>query len=462
MSTQDPVRPSRGPSEGEYQTLRETLQADPFGLASHPFEDAGEPVAPPKHPAWALVRLVLVVALILGAGYAAGVGETLLLVLALIVCIVAHELGHYIMAKWAGVKVTEFFVGFGPRLWSVRRGETEYGVKSIPLGGYCRIVGMSNLEEVDPIDEPRTYRQASTWRRLSIVSAGSAMHFLIAIVVLFAMFFWTGDQGNYLAPAADAPIAAIDGLANGPSPAEDAGFRPGDRIEAIDGHRFPTWSALTAYIQAHPGTRLDVTVRRSGHLVALYPVPVDLSKVTIAGPAGQGLVRPRAPTGFLGIQTSALSRPGLTASISDAGGAWVSVSARTLHALGHLFTLSGAHSYIHMLSSKQAADNPNNSVRFSSPVKVVQLFHQAGQDGLSTVLYLLAVVNISLGIFNLGPLLPLDGGHVAIAAYEGVRSRRRRYRVDLAKLLPLFYVAIAAIVFLGATSLFLDIRDLAT
>ncbi|MGH9059400.1 MAG: site-2 protease family protein, partial [Acidimicrobiales bacterium] len=167
------------------------------------------------------------------------------------------------------------------------------------------------------------------------------------------------------------------------------------------------------------------------------------------------------PTGFLGIETSSIVRPGLAASVSDAGGAFVHVSALTLHALGHLFTFNGVHSYLHMLTSQKAADNPNNQVRFASPVKVVQLFHQAGQDGLSTVLYLLAVVNISLGLFNLAPLLPLDGGHVAIAAYEGVRSRRRRYRVDMTKLLPVFYVAIAAIVFLGATSLFLDIRDLA-
>ena len=117
---------------------------------------------------------------IVGLGFAAGAGETVLLVLALIGCIVAHEFGHFVTAKAAGIKVTEFFVGFGPRLWSVRRGETEYGVKALPLGGYCRILGMNNLEEVDPADEPRTYRQAPLWRRLSVALAGSAMHFLIA------------------------------------------------------------------------------------------------------------------------------------------------------------------------------------------------------------------------------------------------------------------------------------------
>ena len=197
------------------------------------------------------------VVLVVGLGFAAGAGETVLLVLALIGCIVAHEFGHFITAKAAGIKVTEFFVGFGPRLWSVRRGETEYGVKAVPLGGYCRILGMNNLEEVDPADEPRTYRQAPVGRRLSVALAGSAMHFLIAIVVLFAMFFWTGDNGNYLAspsalPASN-PIVEIDGLSTGASPAQLAGFHLGDRIVAVDGRHFTNWAQLSGYIQAHPG-----------------------------------------------------------------------------------------------------------------------------------------------------------------------------------------------------------------
>src|SRR6202021_1216367 len=106
--------------------------------------------------------------------------------------------GPFPPPKGAKIKVTEFFVGFGPTLWSVRRGETEYGIKALPLGGYCRIIGMHNLEEVDPADEARTYREAPLWRRLSVATAGSAMHFLIALCLLFALFFWTGDDGHYL------------------------------------------------------------------------------------------------------------------------------------------------------------------------------------------------------------------------------------------------------------------------
>jgi membrane-associated protease RseP (regulator of RpoE activity) len=449
---------------------RETLEADPLNLAGHRDWEAEHPEAPPLTPdqqRGALLRLVVAVAAVVGLGFLAGAGETVLLVLALIGCIIAHEFGHFITAKSAGIKVTEFFVGFGPRLWSVQRGETEYGVKALPLGGYCRIIGMNNLEEVAPEDEPRTYRQASLPRRLSVALAGSAMHFLIAIVVLFAMFFVTGDNGNYLNSAsalpASNPIVEIDGLTTGASPAQLAGFHLGDRIVSVDGRHFSSWEALTSYIQARPGQRLDVTVERNGHLLSLFPVPVNRNVVQIKG---GGL--PRAPTGtkpigFIGLSPSPVIHSSLGESFSRAGGAWVHASALTLGAFSHLFTSHGVSSYFHMLSSQKAADNPNAGVRFVSPVGIVRLANQAGHSGLASVLWLVAVINISLGIFNLLPIFPLDGAHVAIALYEGARSRRRRrYHADVAKLLPLFYLGLAVIVFLGASALFLDLRDLAT
>ena len=108
----------------------------------------------------------------------------LIVILAIVVMITLHELGHFVMAKRAGMKATEFFLGFGPKLWSTRRGETEYGIKLIPAGAYVRIIGMSNLEEVDPADEERTYRAKPYWRRLSVAVAGSTMHFILAFVLI--------------------------------------------------------------------------------------------------------------------------------------------------------------------------------------------------------------------------------------------------------------------------------------
>ena len=116
----------------------------------------------------ALVRLVLAVVVGLLVAQRTGHFATVSVILAVIAMIMLHELGHFLTAKWAGMKVTEYFLGFGPRIWSVRRGETEYGVKALPLGGYVRIIGMHNLEEVDPADEARTYRQKPYWRRMSV------------------------------------------------------------------------------------------------------------------------------------------------------------------------------------------------------------------------------------------------------------------------------------------------------
>src|SRR5204863_105993 len=126
------------------------------------------PVMDPNEQRSALVRLAMIVVAAIVAAAVTGVTKTVAVVLAIIVMIMLHELGHFLMAKSAGMKVTEFFLGFGPRLWSVRKGETEYGVKAIPAGGYVKIIGMSNLEEVPPEDEPRTYRQQPVWRRLSL------------------------------------------------------------------------------------------------------------------------------------------------------------------------------------------------------------------------------------------------------------------------------------------------------
>lgn len=443
--------------------LRQALAADPLGLATHHDWESEEGGTEAPSSRWALLRLALVVVAVVGVAYAAGVGETVLLVFALIVCIVLHELGHFLTAKAAGMKVTEFFVGFGPRLWSVKKGETEYGVKGLPFGGYCRIIGMHNLEEVDPADEPRTYRQKPVWRRLSVATAGSAMHFLIAIVVLFAMFFWTGDNGNYLPLPANNPIVGIESLSTGQSPAEKAGIQAGDRILAIDGHHFATFEQMGTFIQARPDKRLTLTVERSGRVVTLHATTVNLATVRVRGPDASAATHPTKPTGFLGIVISDTVHSSFTQSVSNAGGAWAHVAGLTVGAFGRLVTLHGIHEYLSMLSSKQAADSPTNSVRFESPVGVVRLFHSAAESGLPDVLYLLAVINISLGIFNMIPMLPLDGGHVVIAAYEGVRSRRRRrYHADVAKLLPLFYLTMALIIFLGASSLFLDLRDALT
>lgn len=440
---------------------RETIETDPLGLANRRhFDEEDNREAPPPDPESQradLLRLAIGVAALIGIGFIAGAGETVLLVIALVLCIVAHEFGHFVAAKTGAIKVTQFFVGFGPRLWSVQRGETEYGVKALPLGGYCRILGMNSLEEVDPAEEGRTYRGAPMWRRLLIDVAGSSAHFVIAIVLLFAMFFWTGDQARYLTkvPASN-PISQILALKSGVSPAEQAGFRTGDRIVAIDGQRFSTWERQGKYIQAHPGQKLDVTVQRGGRTIHLYPTPVPASSLKTSGP--QSLPSPNA--GIIGLGVSPTIHSSFGSSVSEAGGAFVSAGAQTFDGLGHLVTLHGISSYFHMLTSQKAATSNSNQI--VTVVGLPSVLHQASQSGLPTVLWVVALINISIGILNLLPLFPLDGGRVVIDLYEGARSVRRPYRVDMLKLLPVLYVSLAMFVLYSAGWILINLRTLSS
>jgi len=415
---------------------------------------------PPEPPSTgdqraALARLILVLTAAAVLSIVTGVGETVAIVAAILVMIVLHEFGHFITAKWAGMKVTEFFVGFGTRLWSFRRGETEYGVKAFPLGGYVRIIGMNNLEEVDPADEPRALRQKPYWQKLSVLVAGSAMHFLIALVLLYVLFAAVGQPGP-----ASLTVGTVSQLTTGPSPAEQSGIKVGDRIVSVDGRTFKSFDDLAVYIKAKPGQRLDVAVERTGQAIHLFPTTVDLSKVQVKGPGGGAAAS--NPTGFLGIgPTFPTVRFGVLGAFSKAGGQFVDISAKTFDALGSLVTARGVSSYGHMLVDQKAADSPTATARFSSPVGIVRIAHQAAQDGLGTVLYLLVLINIFVGIFNMLPLLPLDGGHVAVATYERIRSRKgRMYHADVMKLMPVTYAVVALLGFIFVTSLFMDIRSL--
>jgi membrane-associated protease RseP (regulator of RpoE activity) len=427
------------------------LQApiDPGGSDPPPQPTAGE-----QHAALARLLLVLVAAAILSI--VTGVGETVAIVASILVMIVLHEFGHFIMAKWADMKVTEFFVGFGTRLWSIRRGETEYGVKAFPLGGYVKIIGMNNLEEVDPADEPRTLRQKPYWRKLSVLVAGSVMHFLIALVLLYFLFAAIGQPGP-----PSLTVGAVSQLTTGPSPAEQAGIQVGDRIVSVDGRTFKNFDDLSPYIKSKPGQKLDMTIDRHGQVIHLTPTTVDLSKVHVAGAGGSGLAADK-PTGFLGIgPTIPNVRAGVFESFSKAGGSFVDISAKTFDALGGLVTAHGVSSYGHMIVDQKAADSPTATTRFSSPVGIVRIANQAAQSGLGTVFFLLVLINIFVGIFNLLPLLPLDGGHIAVATYERIRSRKgRRYHADIMKLMPLTYGVVMLLAFIFVTSLFMDIRSL--
>jgi len=351
-----------------------------------------------------------------------------------------HELGHFLMARRAGMKVTEFFLGFGPRIWSFQRGEVEYGLKAIPAGAYVRIIGMTNLEEVPPEDEPRTYRQKGYWSRLSVAVAGSAMHFLIAIVLLIVVIGGFGIQRD--------TAWKISQLTSN-SPAVAAGLQSGDRITAIDGIAVSTFADLTTQIRSRPGQTVALTVVRPNG-------DTEQVNVTLAAtnPENENV-------GFLGIgEGRDYVRDAPPVALVSAAQEFGRISWDSVVCLTKVFSPNGVRNYIDQLTNKPAAtgsatasSNPD-STRLVTPIGVARLHPNSVAD----FLLLLAVVNISIGLFNLFPVLPFDGGHVVIATYEAVRSRKgRRYHADIRKMFPVSYAIMGIFLFFVVGSLWLDI-----
>ena len=199
------------------------------------------------------IGLFLLIAGIVALGVLGSV-SAVIVVIALLVMIFMHELGHYLTAKSAGMKVTEFFLGFGPRIWSFHKGETEYGLKAIPAGAYVRIIGMHNLDPVAPEDEPRAYKNQPYWRKMSVASAGSMMHFIMAVVLLFCLFAFYGQQQNSVWT-----VGSLSRLGDTQtSPAIAAGLKVGDKIVSVDGIPVSDFDHAVELIQARPGQTIAI------------------------------------------------------------------------------------------------------------------------------------------------------------------------------------------------------------
>jgi membrane-associated protease RseP (regulator of RpoE activity) len=372
-------------------------------------------------------------------------------VVGLLGSVMLHEAGHFLTARRFGMKATQFFVGFGPTLWSTRRGETEYGVKAIPAGGFVKIVGMTPLEEVEPGDEDRAFFRHPTGRKTVVLSAGSLVHFalcLILVVIAVAAFGIPREKPGAEVAAVSAcvagePKATCETPGAVPGPAAKAGIRAGDLVTAVDGRQVKS-DELVKYVKAHAGEPVRLTVHRGDRDLTLTVVPTRV-------------VRPstKTPIGAIGVSVG----PHYVTDHLGPGGV-VKETGTTIKLLvtGTVQTLT------HKLGTISKVYSPDRDPSgFIGVVGAGRISGEIAQSEISLgervqgLILLLAGLNLFVGIFNLLPLLPLDGGHIAVVWFEAARDRIRRLRgytgelqrVDMNKLMPLTFAVV--LLFAGFT-----------
>jgi membrane-associated protease RseP (regulator of RpoE activity) len=376
-------------------------------------------------------------------------------VVGLFASIMLHEAGHFLTARRYGMKATQFFLGFGPTLWSTRRGETEYGVKAVPAGGFVKIIGMTPLEEVEPGDEDRAFYRHPARRKTVVLAAGSTVHFILCIVLVAFVIVAFGVSkerpGAQIASVstcvADDPAASCSTRGAVAAPAANAGLKPGDVVTAVNGKAVDDAKQLITAVKASAGRPVSLTVQRDGasRVIAVTPVQVTRPKTT-------------EPIGAIGVsvgQNSATEHLGPVGVVKETG------STIKLLVTGTIETLT------HKLGSITRVYSPDRDP--GGFVGVVGVGRISGElanldtslsDRVAGLLLTLAGLNLFVGVFNLLPLLPLDGGHIAVVWFEAVRDRIRRtrgytgelQRVDYNRLMP---VTFAVVVLFAAFTLFL-------
>lgn len=399
----------------------------------------------------------------------------LVFVVGLLFSIAWHELGHLSTAKFFGIRVPQYMVGFGPTIWSRKKGDTEYGIKGIPLGGYIRMIGMfppgpdgriearstspwrgmiedarsAAFEELQPGDEDRLFYTRKPWKRVIVMFAGPFMNLVLAAVIFIgvAMSFGFQTQTTQVAGVQKCVISQSEKRekcekGDPVSPAQAAGLKAGDKIVAFNGKRVEDWSTLSGLIRETIGPA-TLTVERDGTQKVLH---AELAKNMVAQKDSKGEVVPDkyVPAGYLGFAASTEIVPLSFPQSVDRMGTMIGDGVESIIALP---------SKIPDLWSAAIGDGPRKD---DSPVGVVGAARIGGevmtldipaQNQIAMMLFLLAGFNLSLFLFNMLPLLPLDGGHIAGALWESLRrSLARLFKrpdpgpFDVAKLMPVAYV----------------------
>ncbi|WP_240665982.1 RIP metalloprotease [Agromyces sp. LHK192] len=410
-----------------------------------------------------------------------------------------HEIGHLVPAKLFGVKVTQYMIGFGPTIWSRRRGETEYGVKAIPFGGYISMIGMfppakgerakedstgffrglvqdareSSAESITPGDEHRAFYLLPVWKRIIVMFGGPFMNLVLGVLLFGVLVMGFG------LPQTTATVGTVSECAlpanserqtcepgDPAAPGAAAGIEPGDTIVSIDGVPIESWEQSTAIIREHPGEQLDVVVERDGDEAALEVTPMlseryalDEQGEIVTDASGEPLT---VDAGFVGISPTVARVQQPVTEVFPAVGQQISGVA------GIIFNLPQR-----MVDVANAAFGPGERDP-NGPMSVVGVGRVAGEvaatdqlpfvEKAAGLVGILASLNIALFVFNLIPLLPLDGGHIAGALWEAIRRGfAKLFRrpdpgpVDLAKLMP---ITLGVVVILGAMSALLIYADI--
>jgi membrane-associated protease RseP (regulator of RpoE activity) len=407
--------------------------------------------------------------------------------------IALHEIGHLVPGKLFNVKTTEYFVGFGRKLWSRRRGETEYGIKAVPVGGYVRLVGMfppakdrpdqiraystgpfraladnaraAEWSTIRPEDQGRLFFQKPFWQKLIIMASGPMMNILLAFLILLGVSVTYGVYRSQLTISAvqDCIVAVNDPdkscAGKPPTPAAQSGIQPGDKIVAFNGVPVSSWDDVSRLIRGNLDRPAVVTVERGGQRLDLKPV-----NTVITGVPDRYDPSKRVAAGFFGVEPEVVrERGGPSAVIGDM---W-QMTKQTVVALAY-FPVKVYYTAYNLVTGK-----PRD---IYGPMSIVGASRAAGEIAstdqidaaakVASMFTVLGAVNLFVALFNFVPLLPLDGGHVAAAFYEAVRRTIARVLgrpdpgpVDTAKLLPVAYIVGGVILIAGVVLILADIID---
>jgi len=363
-------------------------------------------------------------------------------VVALLLSVMVHEFGHYITARRYGMWVSEFFVGFGKKIWSVERGETEFGVKAIPVGGYCKIEGMSPGDEMPEGEEGRAFYKASSGKKLVVLGAGSFLHFVLGYLLLFTLFAGIGT--NQVLPVISQVVPD--------SAAAAAGIEPGDEIVSINGKKVTEWYKDVEVIRDSKGKELTIVLERDGSEISV----LTSSRLTEIDGTSRYV---------LGIVNDVgLKRSGLLLSIKNSALVTQDFLTESVKSLAKL------PEKVPALWGATVRGEERDANGLVGVVGVARVSGEAvGSDKLTpmerlaTFVLIVASLNIFVGIFNLLPILPLDGGHMAVAIADEIRAFFARLRgrprpapIDVTVLTP---ITMVVFVILACLTLLLLVAD---